>query len=1600
MKKKSFLFFPPTQLVKTQTDVRQMIRDREKKIKEIKHSVDISKRSTEKEKADSVEVFTALIRSIERSQTELLEVMEEKQKAAERQAEGLIKELEQEITVLKRRDTELEQLSHTEEHLHLLQIYSSMCSPPHTKNWTEISINTDLSGDTVRTALSQLQQTLNEKLTTTLDDKLKETFSTELKRIQQYAGLSADVQRVYDDLRKISTPDQDIRRRVDLCVEISNFVVSRASSRLDGKTSEGEEQDWSEAGSLFNSSSCKSGSVTSILKGSSEHSSRSSVKRQEAAADAAASQAVLEVLQEQNKEQLEIQLLEAQVKKKMADQEAAVVKRRLEREAEEVKRRIQREEEEAKFKAQLEEEHAALQKTLEEKRRKIQHLEAVKGLNAAHARLQVYDQEKVVEEDQKDFMKMPPVPPAVTTSSNESTADLVKVLVGALSANRIPVPEPSVFSGDPLKYNDWKLSFETLIDQKNIQDKEKIYYLRRYVSGQAKKALDGYFLLGTESAYVAAWEILEERYGNPFTIAKSYRDKLQAWPKMGFRDSFELREFVDFLRSCEAAMVHIKALEILNDCNENRKILSKLPDWLAVRWNRKVIEIEEESNQFPSFSQFVKFLIREVKIACNPVTSLQALKLGEVEKPKFQKRQSFGAKTLTTSSNEKPVITCIFCQKTGHTLHKCRKLMEKAVSDRIKFVQVEKLCFGCLKSGHFSKNCISRSVCDTCHNMHPTCLHEERTKENQKLPQAKPSANQERYQRPQLTQHKETTTAFTSNRVILNEANAQTAAIIPVWISSITQPAQEVLVYALLDSQSDTTFILSEVAEALEASKEQVKLKLSTMTSRTTVVSSQRVKNLQVRGFYSGKRISLPPVYTQEFIPANRTHIPTNETAKIWSHLEHLQDEIAPLQDCEVGLLIGYNCSQALLPKEVVSSQEHQPYAQRTDLGWSIVGHRNPYVDYGDAVGTSHRIVVRKVTPDMEFPVNLKTEVHYVSRMKVKEITPSEIIKVLESDFSEKAEEDHPVSQEDLKFLSILRENITHKRNGHYEMPLPFKRENPKLPNNKTCAVHRLKCLEKRFRKDQTYYKDYVSFMDGTISRGDAEKVPEEESDNSPVWYIPHHGVYHPQKPGKIRVVFDCSAKFQDTSLNDHLLTGPDLTNTLVGVLCRFRKGSIAVMCDIERMFHQFHVKREDQDYLRFLWWENGNLETTPSIYRMRVHLFGAASSPGCSNFGLKHLASQGHGQFSEDTIRFIQRNFYVDDGLISVQTETEAIKLIEESRKLCFTGRLRLHKFVSNSERVMSTIPKEERATVKDRDMALSLPQMERALGVEWCITSDSFKFRVQVKPNPLTRRGMLSTVASVYDPLGFMAPFVLLGKQILQQMCREKVGWDEEVPENLRPQWESWIRDLPNLAEIEIKRGFLPLNFGKVKMYELHHFADASVSGYGECTYLRAINKSNKVHCCLVMGKSRVSPTKVTTIPRLELSAAVVAVQISNIFRNVLEIQDLKEFFWTDSTVVLGYINNDARRFHVFIANRIQRIRSSTKPEQWAYVASEDNPADHASRGLSAQQLKTSNWFTGPKFLWQQELPDRECKVGEIKEDDPELRKALVCNTKGKES
>lgn len=251
------------------------------------------------------------------------------------------------------------------------------------------------------------------------------------------------------------------------------------------------------------------------------------------------------------------------------------------------------------------------------------------------------------------------------------------------------------------------------------------------------------------------------------------------------------------------------------------------------------------------------------------------------------------------------------------------------------------------------------------------------------------------------------------------------------------------------------------------------------------------------------------------------------------------------------------------------------------------------------------------------------------------------------------------------------------------------------------------------------------------------------------------------------------------------------------------------------------------------------------------------------------------------------------------------------------------MHKFVSNSREVLSAIPESECASiVKDVDLNYNELPMQSVLGVKWNIETDAFSFKVDLTEKAATRRGILSVVASVYDPLGFLAPYVLIGKRVLQEMCKRGVGWDEPLPSDLKPKWDTWLYDLENLQKVQIPRCFIPENMDSIQKIELHHFSDARSEGYGRCSYI-SIVADEQVHCTLVMGKARVAPTKVFSIPHLELTAATVSAAVSHVFREELDLKVNEEFFWTDSQVVLGYIKNEARHFHVFVANRAQKIR-----------------------------------------------------------------------------
>ncbi|XP_039608848.1 uncharacterized protein LOC120528780, partial [Polypterus senegalus] len=216
-----------------------------------------------------------------------------------------------------------------------------------------------------------------------------------------------------------------------------------------------------------------------------------------------------------------------------------------------------------------------------------------------------------------------------------------------------------------------------------------------------------------------------------------------------------------------------------------------------------------------------------------------------------------------------------------------------------------------------------------------------------------------------------------------------------------------------------------------------------------------------------------------------------------------------------------------------------------------------------------------------------------------------------------------------------------------------------------------------------------------------------------------------------------------------------------------------------------------------------------------------------------------------------------------------------------------------------------------------------------------------------PATRRGILSVVSSVYDPLGFLAPALLPAKLILRDLCKEKFGWDEEVEVKHIQKWKKWMDDLKLLTDYKVNRCFKPTGFGTIKTAQMHHFADASEDGYGTVTYLVLTNEEGKKHCSFLMGKSRVAPLKQITIPRMELTAAVMAVKMDKMLKGELQMPLRESTFWTDSTTVLKYISNESTRFKTFVANRISVIRDHSQPSQWRYVTSVLNPADQALEG-----------------------------------------------------
>ncbi len=448
------------------------------------------------------------------------------------------------------------------------------------------------------------------------------------------------------------------------------------------------------------------------------------------------------------------------------------------------------------------------------------------------------------------------VPQEDTTPRNDSQAqlhELTRSLAEQITLGRLPAPEPGIFTGDPLAYPGWKSAFETLIENRGIPPAEKFHYLKRYLGGHAKEAVEGYFLLNTEAAFEEAKALLHTRYGNPFVVADAFRNKLLSWSKISTRDSLGLRCYADFLRQCLTAMRTVESLRVLHDEQENRKMITKLPEWLVLRWTRVVAHTREQRQQFPTFDEFIHFVTQEANIVCDPISSVQLQKQDSVERPR---KGPAGARSLLTGGKEaavgiqkqtvekgdrdtdrvKRARCCFFC-KASHDINERLDFPLKPIEDKKEFASKRGLCHGCLRQGHRFKECRSRKVCDICSKHHPTELHVTADTSTEKCAQT----GSDSHQTSVTAQSNPTTLAGHLNNTT---SGSKETMIVPVWVSHEQNCEEEILVYALLDTQSDTTFVLSGVSEALNAPGVDTRLMLSTMSAQNHVTDSTRVKGL------------------------------------------------------------------------------------------------------------------------------------------------------------------------------------------------------------------------------------------------------------------------------------------------------------------------------------------------------------------------------------------------------------------------------------------------------------------------------------------------------------------------------------------------------------------------------------------------------------------------------------------------------------------------------------------------------------------------------------------------------------------------------------
>lgn len=1111
--------------------------------------------------------------------------------------------------------------------------------------------------------------------------------------------------------------------------------------------------------------------------------------------------------------------------------------------------------------------------------------------------------------------------------NNMATAPVGVRPAAALGARlKLPPIQIGKFDGDFQHWTAFHDLFTKMVDQEaSLSGAQKLYYLKQCVQGDAEKLIRSYQI--SDANYLQAWNALKARYKSKRQIANSTFRTLFGLSKLATESASSIRAQLDTF------------LEAVNQLHSLGMPTQEWDDILVFMFaekldltTRRYWELSLTEDEFPSLRELHTFLETRARSLQACGTTISTSKSSTSDRSQNYGNRKIGttkahhSTNSSSSSGTSSGTKCPICCST-HFVFSCPEFIKKTTRERYNLAVEHHLCFNCLRGSHSTKSCTS-GRCRTCNSRHHTLLHyqEQRTVTNELPTRAAAPEDQEE---PKTVAH-------------VGAINQRKKVLLATAVARVRLPDgsfQKVRI--LLDSGSQTTFITENCVRRLHLERTKASIAISGLGDGHAARTRGLVQLLLQPHFDSDVIINLEALVLERIT----SHIPNEKVCK--AVIPHLAKIVLADPDFnipnEVDILIGADGYGKLLLDEIITGTDCEPTAQKTSLGWVLFGP----------------VISKNATLNLHSITSLHSHLDLASSLlqfwELEAIRPSSAL-----------------TQAEKRCEDYFNSTYHRDSDGRYVVNLPFNDNLTPLGDSLGNAIKSLQNLERRFAKSPQLKAEYSKFIEEYISLGHMEET-ERIGVPDTSFYLPHHPVF--KKTGninKIRVVFDASRKTTaGISLNDKLMVGPRLQDDLVDVLQRFRKHKIAFTCDIAKMYRQILVHVPHREYQRIVW--RDSTQQPIRHFLLKTVTYGTSAASYLATKSLQQLAWDESTKYPLAS-KVCLTDFYVDDLMTGCHSVSDALTMQNQLIALLLAGGMELRKWSSNSDQILKSIPVEHRERATPLEIGNHAEDAVKTLGLFWFHKLDVFGYKVQVTSyTELTKRKVLSEVAKIFDPLGFLAPVIITAKVFMQTLWISGVAWDDRLSDSLAQTWITYRQSLHNLDAVKVHR-FLGTSPGN--KYQLHGFCDSSEVAYGAVVYLRTTRSDGSTSVRIIAAKTKVAPIKKVSLPRLELCGALLLAQLLVRIKSTLGIES-EIFAWTDSTVVLAWLRKPSHCWQTFVANRIAEIQSVTSTEIWHHVSGVNNPADCASRGITPAKLlgfdlwwSGPSWLSGPQHLWPKSL------------------------------